>query len=325
MRILIDIDELEKSGTVSLEQATELREHAIKDSSSLAINVLLAFGSIAVAVGILGVYQSAHFGAFFGIASIIFGFFFKILCPLQWKKLASIWMVIGALVLCGSLGIITNQPLVASLLSVAIFAIVSVMAGSGLLISLVPLCILSAMGGYTGYWHACYLIVISEPTLTIVVFSILAFAAWECAKVAEPAYERLAIVFARTCVFLVNLAFWIGSLWGDTPGRIWSIDQFAPYISPENQQLPAMYFVISWAIVLIIAGVWAARHGYRFLLNIVVVFGAIEFYTQWFEFIGIHPTSILIAGVVTVLLGFGLWYCQQKMPTSELLEHTEKP
>lgn len=313
MKILIDIDELEQSGDVSSQSAEVIRTHAIRDSSSLAINVLLALGSVAIAAGILGTFRSPNFGAFFGVGSIVIAYVLKLLCSQQWNKLTHIWMVIGALVLSGSLGFITNQPLVATLLSVAIFAIVSIMAESGLLIAMVPLSLLAAMGGYTGYWHACYLIVITEPTLTIVVFSILALAAWECAKVSGPIYEKLAIVFARMCVFLVNMGFWIGSLWGDTPGRIWSIAQPNLYIRPENQQIPDVFFVIVWAIVLLNAGVWGAKRGRRFMVNTVAVFGAIEFYTQWFERIGLYSSSVLIAGVVTVLIGLGLWHCHQKM------------
>ena len=96
-----------------------------------------------------------------------------------------------------------------------------VLAGSRLLIALTPLALASAIGGSTGYWHASYMIAISEPTLTIVLFFVLGIAAWMFAKGQRGMAHTLSITFARMCVILVNFGFWVGSLWGDTPGRLW--------------------------------------------------------------------------------------------------------
>lgn len=38
-----------------------------------------------------------------------------------------------------------------------------------------------------------------------------------------------------------------------------------------------------------------------------MVFGAIHFYTQWFERLHATPWSILIAGITTVGFSVGLW------------------
>jgi hypothetical protein len=34
--------------------------------------------------------------------------------------------------------------------------------------------------------------------------------------------ERLAVVFARVSLLLVNFGFWVGSLWADHPGGSWA-------------------------------------------------------------------------------------------------------
>ena len=47
--------------------------------------------------------------------------------------------------------------------------------------------------------------------------------------------------------------------------------------------------------------VWAMRAGRPWLVNTVAVFGAIHFYTQWFERLGATPVSVLIAGVLLLL------------------------
>ncbi len=63
--------------------------------------------------------------------------------------------------------------------------------------------------------HAMYSLTIQEPTVTIILFSGLALAAYLVSKRLKADYERLAITAARTSILLVNFGFWIGSLWGD--------------------------------------------------------------------------------------------------------------
>ncbi len=306
MKILIDIDELQLHGWVSTETAQMLRNHAVKDTGSTAINILLAFGAIAVAAGIGALTFSPAVGAILGAAFIALGWLAKIRQNAMWGKLGSIWMVVGALALAGSLGFLFDHPLFASLLAAVIFGAVAVAAGSSLLIALVPLAVESAIGGSTGYWHACYEIAISEPTLTIGLFTALGFGAWQMAKRFTGLYQNLAIVFARVCVILVNFGFWIGSLWGDTPGKLWRDGE--RYLDFGNEaQIQPIAFVVGWMIALLIAGTWAAKTGKRFVVNTVATFGAIHLYSQWFERFGADPISVIVGGIATIVIGLGLW------------------
>ena len=100
------------------------------------------------------------------------------------------------------------------------FAAAGIVARSGLLITLAVLAFSSTLGARTGYEHATYFLGIEEPTLTIVVFSILALATYLVSKILPHAYERLAIMAARVSILLVNFGFWIGSLWGDTSEQL---------------------------------------------------------------------------------------------------------
>ncbi len=306
MKILIDIDELQQQGVVSAETARLLREHATKDTGSTAINILLAFGAIAVAAGFGALTFSPAVGAVLGAVFIALGWFAKTRPHSMWGKLGSIWMVVGALALAGSLGFLFDHPLLASLLAAAIFAGVAIAAGSSLLIALVPLALESAIGGSTGYWHACYEIAVSEPTLTIILFTGLGIATWQAAKQFTGLYQHLSIIFARMCVILVNFGFWIGSLWGDTPGKLWrGGEHYFDYGS--DAQIQPMIFVVGWIIALLAAGYWAAKNGRRFLVNTVATFGAIHLYTQWFERFGADPITVIIAGVATIAIGLALW------------------
>ncbi|MFT9125984.1 MAG: hypothetical protein ABF468_09110 [Acetobacter fabarum] len=81
MKILIDADLLCEQGVISAETAALLKSHARRDIGGNAINILVAFGSIAVAAGIVGLMASAGFSlmanivlaALFGMIAISVG------------------------------------------------------------------------------------------------------------------------------------------------------------------------------------------------------------------------------------------------------------
>ena len=133
----------------------------------------------------------------------------------QWALLAQICLCVGALIFAGGIVVIDEGSLRALLLVTVVFAAAAIAARSGLLMVAAVLALASCIGARTGYWHATYALSITEPTLTVVLFSLLALATYHLSKRLKSDYERLALMAARTCVFLVNFGFWIGSLWGD--------------------------------------------------------------------------------------------------------------
>ena len=162
---------------------------------------------------------------------------------------------------------------------------------------------MAAIGGSVGYWHACYEVAIQEPTLTVVLFFALGLAGWQAAKRLAGQAQALALAFTRMCVILVNFGFWIGSLWGDTPGHTWraeASDHGPPLFSD-------LAFTLAWAAALLAAGVWGARNGRRFLVNAAATFGGILLYTQWFERLGVDPVSVIFGGALAIAIGMGLW------------------
>lgn len=66
-------------------------------------------------------------------------------------------------------------------------------------------------------------------------------------------------------------------------------------------------FTITWAVLVIGVGIWAARANRRWVVTAAAVFGAINFYTQWFERLGDEPWAIIIAGLTVVGIAVGLW------------------
>jgi hypothetical protein len=181
------------------------------------------------------------------------------------------------------------------------------------LIALVPLALAGALGSSTGYRHAVYMLTVTEPTVTIAFFALLAGAAYLVSQQVGQAYQQLAIIFARVSLILVNFGFWIGSLWGDYPGETWAQDEGYRLWSDREAwrvahlHIPEIAFIVGWAILIIAVGAWAAHNNRRWVVTTAAVFGAIEFYTQWFERLGAEPWAIILAGLTIVAFAIGLW------------------
>lgn len=323
MKILIDVDTLEEEGTLTPAMAAMLRKHAVQDTGSTAINLLLAFGAIVLAAGAGAMMPTAGMALVIGLAFVGGGWLVQKNYREQWGKLGNIWMIVGGLFTAGAVGTLVGvtvqgdtvieRPFLGCLAATAVLIAVAFLAESRLLIALVPLAILGAIGGSTGYWHASYEICIREPLLTITLFTGLGLIGWTLAKQWRGARQAMALTFTRMCVILVNMGFWIGSLWGDTPGGVWRDPQGSHWWSYNYvPQISATTFIVGWAAALLAAGIWGAKNGQRFLVNAVAVFGAIHFYTQWFEHLGTEPFSVMIAGAATIAIGLALWKYNKK-------------
>jgi len=215
--------------------------------------------------------------------------------PEKWKVLAVVCVLIGAIMFAGGLLWKTKGSIPGFLTVTLVFTVGAVYARSGLLAALAVFALSSCFGARTGYWHASYFLSIKEPAMVAVFFTITGILLYQLSLRLKPEFERLTIIAARTCVFLVNFGLWIGSLWDDYI----NIGEFKFKID-EN------IFVVVWAIALIIAGVWAWSRNRRAMFNICAVFAAIHFYTQWFENLRYSPWSLFTAGVIALTFAISL-------------------
>ena len=141
---------------------------------------------------------------------------------------------------------------------------------------------------------------IQEPTITVILFSLLAIGLYQLSKRLSVEYERVALASARTGVFLVNFGFWVGSLWGECS------DSREVIISDS-------VFAVLWAVALMVTAIWSWKSNRRWVLNTVATFGGIHFYTQWFEHLGASPGTVLIAGLLALGFAVGLRSMNNKM------------
>ena len=309
MKITLDLSKLVEDGKLTAEEAARLRGLAAHDTGSLAINILVGFGVVAASAGALALLPTPGMALGLGLAAFAIGLGLILQRSKQWSLLAQVCLVVGALLCCGAVLALGHGALGAMLLVAVALAGAAVAARSGLLMAASVLALGACLGARAGYWHATYALAIYEPAVTVVLFSALAFATYYVSKRLKADYERLALVAARTAIFMVNFGFWIGSLWGDNLRLPRSLIHNDPALLHDTGPdiISPLAFSLAWAIALVAVGLWAVQANRRWVVNVAAVFGAIHFYTQWFDRLGPGPLSFLLGGLLMLGFAFALW------------------
>jgi len=300
MKITLDIDQLLSEGKISQIEYEKLSGFAAKSTGSLAFNILIGFGVIAVSGSTLALVPTPITSIIIGLCILIAGLALFRSSLEQWKVLANICILVGALMTGGGFVTEAQGSLVSILLVTAIFAVAGIVARSTLLTVLATLMLSASIGARTGYFHASYFLFIQEPTITVILFSVLAIGLYQLSKILSTDYERIAIASARTGVFLVNFGFWVGSLWGE-------------HTDTREVIISSAVFAVLWALALLATAIWSWQRNRRWVLNTVATFGGIHFYTQWFEYLGASPGTLLFAGLLALGFAFGLRSANSKM------------
>ena len=321
MKVTLDLAKLLSEGVITPLDYDRLARLGRADTGTLLVNVLLGFGVVAVSAGCLLLLPNALVGALLGGVLMAAGLGLSMRGPAGWSVVANILILVAALLLGAGIVLLsqgvtgldlTGQPVMpayaAYLLVATLFAACAVPARSGLLASLAVLVLFTVLGSSSRYDHAFYELQARQPLATVVAFSALALAAHAASRVVAWQWARLLTIVARTSLFLVNLGFWVGSLWGD------DLD----WLHRPGAGIPDTVFALAWAAGLVGVGVWAGRTDRRWALNLVTVFAGIHFYTQWFEHLGATPGTVLLAGLA--MLGFAvfLWRVNQRPATVAL-------
>lgn len=296
MKITLDLNQLLEEGKITQDEYDHLLSLAAGSTGSLAFNILIGFGVIAVSLATLALVPTPTTAIVIGLLVLVGGLALGRTAPNQWAVLANTCILVGALMAGGGITIEAGGSLVSILVVTGLFAVASVLAQSALLASLATLMLSGAIGARTGYFHASYFLVIQEPLITVLVFSVLSIGLFQLSKLLSAGHEKIAIASSRTGVFLVNFGLWVGSLWGD-----------------QGTGISATVFALVWAVALIAFAIWAWQKNRRWPLNVAAVFGGIHFYTQWFENLGASPGTVLVAGLLALGFAIGLKAINTKM------------
>src|ERR1700757_4013479 len=96
IKIVLDITRLVREGRLTAQQAEELKALASRDLGTLAINILMSFGAIAVAAGIMALIPSFTTGAVVGVGLVLIGLAVSFGAGERWSLLGTASTVIGA-------------------------------------------------------------------------------------------------------------------------------------------------------------------------------------------------------------------------------------
>lgn len=301
MKVTLDLNALLAQGEITQAEFDKFNQFAARGTTSLAFNILIGFGVIAVSGASLALVPSASTAILLGLLVAGLGMGLISAGQTQWRVLANICVLVGALLFGGGI-VATGHGSVGSFLIVAAtFTGAGILARSGLLVACAVIALSVSVGAGTWYRHASYFLAIQQPTVTVALFASLAIVAYHISKRIPNEYEGLALTAARTSVILVNFGFWVGSLWGDRT-------------QASNLLASSLTFSALWAIALAIAGAWAWSQNRRWVVNVVAVFGALHFYTQWFERLGASAGSVLMAGMLALAFAIGLRTLNTKFP-----------
>ena len=300
MKITLDLDRLLNEGKIDQAEYQKLSALAAATTGSLAFNILVGFGVIAVSGAALALVPTPFTAILIGLLVLAAGLSLLRRQLEQWRVLANVCVLVGALMAGAGIVVQADGNPVSVFCVAVLLAVTSVFARSGLLAVLATLTLSSSIGARTGYLHATYFLGIEEAAVTVILFSILAIGLYQLSKRIPNVYEAVAIAAARAGVFLVNFGFWIGSLWGERSDG-------GEVIIPDTA------FSVLWAVALLSTAVWSWRANRRWTLNTVAVFGGIHFYTQWFERLGATPATVLFAGLLALGFAVGLRAVNVKM------------
>lgn len=214
----------------------------------------------------------------------------------KWALFAQFCITVGALGIVGGVTFISDGSLPVGVGLTLALAVAAFLAQSGMLAALTIVQLALLLGAGTAYWHASYFFGVDRPAFTISILAVVTLALYFVSLQLPSAYERVCIIAARTAILMINGAFLVGSLFGDfTLG--W----------------PASWFTIAWAILLLGVGIWGISANRRWVVNAAAVFGAIHFYTQWFEYLGPNPLAVLGGGILLVVFGLLLRWINGRM------------
>jgi iron complex transport system permease protein len=291
MKVTLDLADLVAKGQLTKDEADKLAKLGSADTGALGSNILLAFGTVAVALGGGFLFPTAQSVIVMGVILFVLGLALILNKAAKWALFAQFCVTLGALGIVGGVSYLSDGNMLVSAGAVVGLAVAAMVAQSGLLAALTILELTLVLGAGTAYWHASYFFGADRPAVTIAVLAVVTLALFFVSLRLPSAYERVCIIGARTAILLINLVFLIGSLFGDST------------FADRGLTISAGTFTIVWALLLLGVGIWGVYANRRWVVNAAAVFGAIHFYTQWFEYLGPNPLAILGGGILLVVFG----------------------
>ncbi len=292
--------------------------------------MLIAGGGIELVTGYPGIAEAVMVVGGALIAGFSLGVFLRGKAVYRFAS-GSVLLMGGALHLTGvALAMMDTGGLMQALVSgyaAALLVAAGVLLNVRLVTALAIVPFAQMLDTGTSYFHAAYVFYSPESTLTILQMAALIGACVLVGRRVSDRYGRHAGILAILATVVGNLAFLVGSLWGDSVGMtlasggpVWENGMDYSEWNALREAWEARFFHISehvftvvWAILLAAGAYWAAHANRRGLFNAAMTFGAIHAYTQVFESMGDEPLAWALGGLAAIPLAWGLWRWNQRM------------
>lgn len=387
MKYLADTEELIRDGILTVPQAEEIARRSREGMMTLAINIVLFAGILAVIGGMAAYLEDAAQLTGLGALVALAGAGALLVTTEDYRLLANATSVIGAAMLVGGavvwgveetgspriaagfglalalggyalwragparlqflagwlclLGVVAHlagllgdpAPLAPQWLLCHYAGAVLILCGLALdiraITALSMLAFAAALSSRSFYMTGLYAVAIYESTLTVVQMAVLALACLWAIRRFPGRGERHATILGRLALIWMNMALWIGSIWGDQVGAklwgpLWSDFSETPRWRADEDlrrafeaaqeafeahalTISADTYAVVWALVILGTGIWAAAGARRAVFNTAVTFGAIHLYTQYFERIDTTPGAIVVAGLMAIAIAYCTW------------------
>ncbi len=283
MKVTLDISKLLGEGKITQSEFDKLTLLSSQETTLLAVNIIIAFGILAVAGGIISLKTILLDGVALGLAAKLAGLWLIYNHQERWGALGNALFVIGSFSIANGLIQYYENNLLVFVFIAFFFIITGCIAKSSLLVMFSALSIapLVHSSQYRLQFHVSELVYCGTPLSKILVYGILSISAWLLASKLPPKFARLAVIFSRTSFIMMNFGFLTGSYWGDDSSKT--------------------ILTFLWAAALITAVYWSIQNSDRFALNTVAAFGAALFYTQWLEVLWAHPFATISSGIIIII------------------------
>ena len=133
MKIVIDIDQLLEEGRINREEHERFKGYAVKETKSLAFNILVGLGVVATAGGVWGLLPLLGTAIILGFALSAAGIFCSASHEKQWGVLGMMLLLVGAITAAAGILELTDEGAIGFLIVTVLFLGASVLAKSGLL------------------------------------------------------------------------------------------------------------------------------------------------------------------------------------------------
>lgn len=187
VKVTLDLEALVAEGQLTEAEAERLARLGRQSTGMLAFNLLVGFGVMAVATGVLALVPAPGTAMAIGVVLALVGVGIGILVRADWGLLGQMCIIVGALI--GGGGLLTQGEFAAwAFLLVALaYGFGAALSANGLLASLAVIAVSGAVGAETGYiGEDGYAATVPDSTAAILVMLVLT-GGWRCSPGALPA------------------------------------------------------------------------------------------------------------------------------------------